>query len=261
MNNRIVGTQATPLQLASLIQPRNLKVTKPQGDQSIVLDLADQSAKLDLSAIADEKVIFVQAGSKLVILFDNQSTVTADPFFDFSGKALSQVAVELGSERAVSGEQFAQLFSITEDQSVLRAAGNIPASGADFHNVSIDPLPDGSRPLALLEHEQRLNTAANVEHVSPVHSIAAAATPIVTIPSPGGVTTQVFEGGLGPRNGEPPGTHAGQLSFPITTKAGTISITSADGVQSVTLGGHTLNGTPQTFTDATGSSLGNRIID
>src|SRR5215813_2824245 len=134
MNNRNVGTQETHLQLAGLIQPRSLKVIKPQGDQSIVFDLADQSAKLDFSAIADEKVTLVQVGSKLVILFDNQSTVTADPFFDFSGKALSQIAVELGAGRAVSGEQFAQLFPITEDQSVLRAGGNIPASGADFHN-------------------------------------------------------------------------------------------------------------------------------
>jgi Bacterial Ig domain len=257
MNERIIVAQAAPLQLASLTQPRSLKVTKPQGEQPIVLDLSDQSTKLDFSAIADEKMTLVQVGTKLVILFDNQSTVTADPFFDFSGRALSQVAVELGAGRTVNGEQFAQLFSITEDQSALRTAGNIPASGADFHNVSVDPLPDTSRPLALLGHEQRPNTAANVEHVSSIHSSAihsiAAGTPTLTIPSPGGVTTQVFEGGLGPRNGEPPGTHAGQLSFPVTTKAGTISITSADGVQSVTLGGHALSGTPQTFTDATGS--------
>src|SRR5262249_15813479 len=140
----------------------------------------------------------------------------------------------------------------TDDQSVLRTAGNIPPSGADFHNVSIDPLPDGSQPLALLGHDQRANTAASVEPVSSIHN-SAGSTPTLTVPSPPGVPTQLFQAGLGPRNGEPPGTHAGQLSFPITTKAGTISIVSPDGVQSVTLGGHALNGTPQTFSDATGS--------
>src|SRR5262249_37403871 len=110
MNERIVVAQATALQLASLGQPRSLKVTKPQGDQPIVLDLSDESTKLDFSALADEKMTLVKVGSKLVILFDNQSTITADPFFDFTGKPLSGLAVELGTGRAMSGEQFAQLF-------------------------------------------------------------------------------------------------------------------------------------------------------
>jgi hypothetical protein len=55
---------------------------------------------------------FVKVGPKLIILFDNQSTVTADPFFDFSGKPLANLDVELGAGRAVNGEQFAQLFSL-----------------------------------------------------------------------------------------------------------------------------------------------------
>ena len=63
----------------------------------------------------------------------------------------------------------------------------------------------------------------------------------------------VFEAGLGPRPGEPAGSHAGQSSFPFTTKVGTISFTSPDGVQTVSLGGHSLTGTSQNFTDATGS--------
>ena len=153
MNERIVVEHATKVQVANLAQSRTLKVTKPQGDQSIVLDLSDRNATFDLSAVADEKMTLVKVGPKLVILFDNQSTVTADPFFDFSGKPLANLDVELGAGRAISGEQFAQLFSITEDQSVLRAAGIIPPSGADFHDASVDALPDGLRPLALLEQE------------------------------------------------------------------------------------------------------------
>ncbi len=71
----------------------------------------------------------------------------------------------------------------------------------------------------------------------------------------------VFEAGLGPRPGEPAGSHAGQSSFPTTTKVGTISFTSPDGVQSVSLGGHPLTGTPQTFTDATGSLTASFTFD
>jgi VCBS repeat-containing protein len=255
MNKRIVIDEATALQVASLAQSRVHKVTKPQGDQSIVLDLSDQSVKLDFSAIADEKMTFMQAGTRLVILFDNMSRVTADPFFDFSGKAISNLNVELGGGRAVNGEQFAQLFPITDDQSGQRTSGNIPASGANFRDVSIDSLPGGPSPLALLHGEQLKNAATDVDRSSVGHFNALTPTPVVTIPSPGGPATMVFEAGLGVRNGEPAGTHAGQPSFPTTTRAGTISFTSADGVQSVSLGGHTLSGTSQTFPDGSTGSL------
>ena len=96
MNERIVVEHATKVQVANLAQSRTLKVTKPQGDQSIVLDLSDRNATFDLSAVADEKMTLVKVGPKLIILFDNQSTVTADPFFDFSGKPLANLDVELG---------------------------------------------------------------------------------------------------------------------------------------------------------------------
>jgi len=112
MNERIIVEHATKVQIANLAQSRTLKVTKPQGDQSIVLDLSDRNATFDLSAVADEKMTLVKVGPKLIILFDNQSTVTADPFFDFSGKPLANLDVELGTGRAISGEQFAQLFQL-----------------------------------------------------------------------------------------------------------------------------------------------------
>ena len=53
----------------------------------------------------------------------------------------------------------------------------------------------------------------------------------------------------------------GQAAFPTTTKVGTISFTSPDGVQTVSLGGHALTGAPQTFTDATGSLTASFTFD
>ena len=99
MNERIIVEHATKVQIANLAQSRTLKVTKPQGDQSIVLDLSDRNATFDLSAVADEKMTLVKVGPKLIILFDNQSTVTTGPFFDFSGKPLANLDVELGAGR------------------------------------------------------------------------------------------------------------------------------------------------------------------
>jgi Bacterial Ig domain len=93
------------------------------------------------------------------------------------------------------------------------------------------------------------------------HQNAVVATPTITIPPPGGQSTTVFEAGLGPRTGEPPGTHAGQPAFPTTTKTGTISF-SSDGVSKIELGdpngprgGIVLDsGHPSgSFTDATGT--------
>src|SRR5437016_3423317 len=137
MNERVVVAQATSLQVANLVQPRVLKVTKPQSDQSITLDL-DLSAKLDLSAVADENMTFVHAGTKLVIQFDNQSTVIADPFFDSTGRPVADLNIELGGGRAVTGEQFAQLVSETVGQSALFDDDNILPSGAHFNDPFID---------------------------------------------------------------------------------------------------------------------------
>jgi hypothetical protein len=126
------------------------EITKPQGDQSIVADLNhDYGAKLDLSAVANEKLTLVHVDTKLVILFDNQATVTASPFFDSSGKPIADLHVELSAGHGVNGEQFAQLFSITDDKSVLpdNSPPGIPPSGADFQNVSVDLMPDNGAPL------------------------------------------------------------------------------------------------------------------
>ena len=168
------------------------------------------------------------------------------------------IALEAGDDRSTKlsavadGAQFDALISTTDGQAVSSEADKILPSAAAFHDASIDSLHNGVVPLALLGSDGRNgNLVAGADQVTPHQNLSAPA-PTITIPPPGGPATQVFEAGLGPRNGEPPGTHAGQSTFPTTTKAGAISFTS-DGVQSVSLGGHTLSGTPQTFTDATGS--------
>ena len=99
MNERVAVSQVNSSQLANLVRSHVVKVTKPQSDQAITLDLNDGAgAKLDLSAVANEKMTLVHVDTKLVILFDNQSTVTAEPFFDLSGKPLASLNVELSAD-------------------------------------------------------------------------------------------------------------------------------------------------------------------
>jgi hypothetical protein len=133
--------------------PRIVKVTKPYGDQSVVVSLSyDGSVRADLSSIASEKITLVHIGEKLIILFDNHSTVTLEPFFDSTGKPLHDVTVEVAPGRDITSAEFATLFPVTDDPSVLPAAGNgggsgAQASGANFTSVGIDPLaPNRSGP-------------------------------------------------------------------------------------------------------------------
>src|SRR5262245_10515903 len=151
---------------------------------------------------------------------------------------------------------FEALVTATDGQAVPSDADKILPSAAAFHDAAIDPLHHGAVPLALLGQEGRNgNLFAGADRAGAPHQLAAvgSAPRGIVIPPPGGPATTVVESGLGPRNGEPPGTHAGQPAFPITTKTGTISFSSPDGVQSVSLGGHLLSNSPQTFTDPTGS--------
>src|SRR5437868_15089792 len=109
--------------------PKSLKLEKPQGGQAVTVHL-DGNTKLDFSDVASEKLTFVRVGDKLIVLFDNQSTVTIDSVFDSSGHPLPGVAFEMAPDRVLNGDQFAELFPITTDQSVLRSAGNSrPTSG------------------------------------------------------------------------------------------------------------------------------------
>src|ERR1700712_4804730 len=63
---------------------KHIKLEKPQNGQAVTVHLDGQS-KLDFSDVADEKLALVRVGDRLVVLFDNQSTVTAEPVFDSSG--------------------------------------------------------------------------------------------------------------------------------------------------------------------------------
>ena len=137
--------------------PRIFRLSKPLGDQAVVVNLGyDQKAKVDFSAIANEKITLVHVGDKLIILFDNKSTVTVEPFFDSRHDALGNLTVEVAPGREVSVNEFASLFPITTDQSVLPAAGeggNAQGSGANFSDSSVDPLATGN-PLDLLGQEE-----------------------------------------------------------------------------------------------------------
>ena len=131
-----------------------VKLTKPQTEQAITIHL-DGTTKLDLTAIGNENVTFVHASDRLVILFDNHSTVTIEPFYDFKGLPLADISVALSPDRSVSGVEFTGLFPITTDQSILPAAsdGNSPASGANFLTVTVDQFANNPLPLPLLGPE------------------------------------------------------------------------------------------------------------
>jgi large repetitive protein len=130
--------------------PKVIKLSKPPTDQAIIIHL-DGVTKLDLSAIGNENITFVHAGDRLVILFDNHSTATIEPFYDSKGLPLADITVELSSDRDVSASEFASLFPITTDQSILPAAGaGSPAAGANFEAVTVTQFAAGQAPLALL---------------------------------------------------------------------------------------------------------------
>src|ERR1700682_5727936 len=161
MNASIVVAQAGPSgSTTGSGSVRTIKVTKPANEHAVTIQLGyDQAYKLDLSSISNEKITLVHIGEKLIILFENKSTVTVEPFFDSMNAPLSNVTVEANG-RDFTGSEFASSFPITTDQSVLTAAGvsaaGAPSSGADFHGSSVDPLNEPI-PLPLLGQEELPN--------------------------------------------------------------------------------------------------------
>ena len=77
MTAPVVVAQATTGALP--IQPRLIRIEKPAVDTALTIRL-DGTVRLDLSAIGAERITLVHVGDTLVILFDNQSTVTLAPF-------------------------------------------------------------------------------------------------------------------------------------------------------------------------------------
>jgi large repetitive protein len=154
MNAPVLLAQLSGSSPQTSAPPKNLKLEKPQNGQAVTVHL-DGNTKLDFSDVASEKLTFVRVGDKLIVLFDNQSTVTVDPVFDSTGHPLPNVAFEMATDRTLTGDEFASLFPITTDQSILPAAGNGsngPTAGAHFGDPTVDPLTS-STPLALLAPE------------------------------------------------------------------------------------------------------------
>ncbi|PWB65684.1 MAG: hypothetical protein C3F17_03425, partial [Bradyrhizobiaceae bacterium] len=110
---------------------------------------------MDLTDIASENITLVRVGERLVILFDNQATIAIEPFFDSSGQPLQDISLQLGPDRIVDGAQFATLFPISTDQSILPAAGEgagASNTGGQFGSFQIDDF-GGGNPLDLLGQE------------------------------------------------------------------------------------------------------------
>src|SRR5437762_13584837 len=97
----------------SSAKPRIYKLTKPLADQSVTVNVGyDQKVKVDFSAIANEKITLVHVGEKLIILFDNESTVTVEPFFKsradgLGGETRDEITVEMAPGRDISVKEFA----------------------------------------------------------------------------------------------------------------------------------------------------------
>src|SRR4051812_30953420 len=169
-----VAQASTPGTTNSNSPVRIFNLTKPLGDQAVTINLGyDQKVKVDFSGIANEKITLVHVGDKLIILFDNKSTMTVEPFFDSRHDVLNNLTVEVAPGRDVSVSEFASLFPITTDQSVLPAAGdpggngNAQGSGANFSDSSVDSLNSGN-PLDLLGQEELGNFALGPQTNTPL---------------------------------------------------------------------------------------------
>jgi VCBS repeat-containing protein len=135
--------------------PRIVKINKPQDARAVTLYL-DDGVTIDLTSVGRENITLVRVGNDLIVLFDNQSTVTLSPFFDETGAPRANLALVLESDHAVTAAEFAALFPIGNDQSVLPASGDPTQSGSGLFGVAVvAPLADRHDPLALLASEER----------------------------------------------------------------------------------------------------------
>src|SRR6478735_1094154 len=81
--------------------PKNLKLEKPQNGAAVTIHL-DGNSKLDFSDVASEKLTFVRIGDKLIVLFDNQSTVSIEPVFGQDGHPRADLAFAMGADRTLT---------------------------------------------------------------------------------------------------------------------------------------------------------------
>ena len=241
---------------ASQKKPIVKKVFKPQDGQAITVELGyDQQAKLDLTAVTNEKMTLVHVGENLIILFDNNSTVTVHPFFDSTGAPLQALSVEVAPGRDLPSGEFASVFPITPDPSVL-AAGEQGvqqlASGANFSPVAVDELTLPT-PLPLLGPEELPNFTITFETI-PVHEQEQQQQPseppthgVVTATDTGALVneaglptgsdaasnSEIFKGSITPSGGTGPYTYT--LNGSATGSHGTLVLNAADGTYTYTL--------------------------
>ena len=163
---------ATPVQVIKLFKPT-------AGHTEIFHASFSGVVKIDFSAIANEKITLFHdsKNQSLHIIFADGSQDIIEPFFDSRGTILSNLVLDMGSGQEFNGERFASQFPITEDVSVLPAAGpGGVASGADFHGPFVDGLFTGN-PLDLLPPEElpglpvhdHRDPVAHGRHLRPVH--------------------------------------------------------------------------------------------
>jgi hypothetical protein len=171
----VVAQASAPSAGAPAISPRLIRLTKPQDSQAVTVPLDGGRAQLDFSPIANENVTLVHIGDKLVVLFDNHATITVAPAFGADGKLLPDITFELAPDRIVDGTEFATLYPITTDQSVLPAAVfATPSSGANFFDIpEVVPLGPAPHPLALHEpadlHLSHGVTPVQITHIDIIH--------------------------------------------------------------------------------------------
>jgi hypothetical protein len=249
---QLSNSAATP----SNLPPKNLKIEKPPGGQAVTVHL-DGNTRVDFSDVASERLTFVRVGDRLVVLFDNQSTVTVEPVFDSMGRPLSDVAFDMTPAQTLTGEEFAALFPISTDQSILPAAGTpgapgVPA-GANFSNPAVDPL-SAPNPLDLLGPEDFPNVVAGPQQRAAIAN---------TVPTAGlNARIVLDEDAIPGANGNAGGN--GDIDAPYTVSAtlshdyqsngpGTIDFAAMDGTTQV------INGIAVTFTwnAATNTLTGN----
>src|SRR5437868_1804928 len=102
MNARFVVAEATNPGSGANPAQRVIRLVKPQNDQAVSIHL-EGDARLDLSDIGTEKLIFVRVGDRLVILFDNQSAVGIEGAFDGNGQPSPDLSFLVDGNHIVSG--------------------------------------------------------------------------------------------------------------------------------------------------------------
>jgi large repetitive protein len=188
---RILAQAGIPGQ--GITSPRIVKINKPQDARAVILHL-DDGGTIDLTSVGRENITLVRVGNNLVILFDNRSTVTLSPFFDETGAARANLALVLEADHAVTAAEFAALFPIGNDQSVLPASGDPPQGGGGMFGVAfVAPLAGRRDPLALLRSEERSERSTDSD--APV---AYTRPPVLAADT--NADDPVIEAGVGPGN-------------------------------------------------------------